>query len=51
MKRNKLKAKGLRTGVSPYHKYRKRPCPTCQAITKASRYRASGGREDRVVIQ
>lgn len=46
MKRNKLKAKGMRSGVSPYKKHEKRPCQHCQAITAASRKRAMTGAGD-----
>jgi hypothetical protein len=43
MKRNKAKAKGMRSGVSPYKKHGKRPCQHCQDITVASRRRAHTG--------
>ena len=43
MKRNKQKAKAMRSGVSPYKRHGKRPNPTLQAITAASRKRAMTG--------
>jgi hypothetical protein len=43
MKRNKAKAKGMRSGTSPYKKHDKRPCQHCQQITSESRNYAQRG--------
>lgn len=42
MKRNKMKAKGMRSGISPYKRSEKSPCAHCRAITAENRNRAKG---------
>lgn len=44
MKRNKLLARAMRNGVSPYRRHEKRPCPTCQSITRHDRDMATKAR-------
>lgn len=43
MKRNKLSARAMRNGTSPYRRQDKRPCPTCQVITRHDREAALCG--------
>ena len=47
MKRNKAKARAMRSGVPPYTRasrsgYPKRPCQHCQSITKQLKARVRG---------
>jgi hypothetical protein len=43
VKRNKTTARKGRSGMSPYNRYKKRPCQHCQDITRHSAERAQRG--------